>query len=718
MRTKGTPSFRILGLISALSFAFCLPGSVHAETESDAADQDEEDRVDTIVVTGQQLPDIYAGGQVATGAQLGVLGNRSVLDTPFNIQSYTNQSITDSQARSIADVLDNDPATRATWSPAAGYTYEEYTIRGLLVNTQDVTLNGLQGMWLTGSMPGEALERVEILKGPSAMLNGVALHGSLGGNVNAVSKRAGNDAVTSLTTSYDSESLIGQHVDLGRRLGAQDQFGVRFNGVYRNGDTAIDGQSLKLGFAAIALDYRGQSTRLLLDAGYHERERDVPLMQIPVIPGFAMPEPPKAGSNFQQAWAFSDSNDKYAMIRAERDIAPDWLLFASLGDKSTEIDALVALDTLANSQGDTNLVAGYIPRTFDTTSGEVGLRGRFFTGAAKHEVSVVLSAIEQDAGAFNSFAFGGVSNLYQPVQIPLPPGINTQGTPSLNSSNARTSVALADTVTLLENRLQLTVGARLQNVTVKAYTPDGNSSTVYDEDKITPVFGIVIKPSPNSSVFANYIEGLTQPRPPGQAMNSAEVFPPMRTRQAELGAKYDWGSLQAGVSVFNITQPKTVIDPSTLIYSVDGEQRVRGIDLNLSGVITDQVRILGGLTLLDGEQTKTANGVNQGNDTVGTPRAQLNVGTDVDVRSVPGLSLNARVLYTGEQAVDVGNTQTIPDWTRFDLGARYRITFREIDITIRGNVENLSNRSYWASTARDLTLGAPRTYKLSLTLSF
>ena len=61
------------------------------------------------------LPPPYAGGQVATGGQLGVLGNRSVMDTPFNQTSYTAKKAEDQQAKTVRDVMIDDP-NKPAWA--------------------------------------------------------------------------------------------------------------------------------------------------------------------------------------------------------------------------------------------------------------------------------------------------------------------------------------------------------------------------------------------------------------------------------------------------------------------------------------------------------------------------------------------------------------------------------------------------------------------------
>lgn len=661
----------------------------------------------------------YAGGQIATGAQLGVLGNRPVLDTPFNFQAYTNKLIADQQARSIADILNNDASTRVGWSPAAGSGFLEYSMRGFLVNSQDLTFDGLAGVTPIAGFPPEGLERIDVLKGPSAMLNGASLHGSLGGVINVVPKRAFDTPVTQLTTIYDSKSQFGTHVDFGRRFGDADRFGLRFNGVYRNGETTLDRQSLELGYGALALDYRGERFRMSVDLGYHDQTRDQPLNKMGVRPGFTIPAPPQPGSNFQQPWGYMGVTELYGIARAEYDVSPDWTVFAAIGHRNSKSETLDAISSLINAQGDIAQTYAYTPRTFDTTSGEIGVRGRFHTGAVKHEISVVGAALEQEQKAFNSIVPGGLSNIYRPTPTPLPAIVNLTGIPVKSTINSRSSLAFADTMSILDDRIQLMLAGRLQRILTDAFHPaTGARAARYDKTALTPAYGMVIKPVENVSLYGNYIEGLTQPVPPGAALNSTAVFPPMRTRQIEAGIKVDFGALQTTVSAFQIMQPTTILDPVTFMYDVTGEQRVRGLDFNVVGSAFDGIRVLGGVTLLSSELTRTATDSDQGNRGVGVPDVQFNFGVEWDTPFVEGLTLSGRAIYTGKQYADTANTQSIPAWTRVDVGAQYAMMINDRSLVLRANVENVFNSAYWASTARDLTIGQPRTFKMSAAFDF
>jgi iron complex outermembrane receptor protein len=113
------------------------------------------------------LPPVYAGGQVARGGQLGVLGNQDIMDMPFSMSSYTEKLIRDQQAETVGDVLLNDASVRQ----ASGYANQAqvFVIRGLQLNGDDISFNGLYGILPRQIMSTDALERVEVFKGPTPL---------------------------------------------------------------------------------------------------------------------------------------------------------------------------------------------------------------------------------------------------------------------------------------------------------------------------------------------------------------------------------------------------------------------------------------------------------------------------------------------------------------------------------------------------------------------
>jgi iron complex outermembrane receptor protein len=211
---------------------------------------------------------------------------------------------------------------------------------------------------------------------------------------------------------------------------------------------------------------------------------------------------------------------------------------------------------------------------------------------------------------------------------------------------------------------------------------------------------------------------LTQgPQAPSAASNRGEIFAPVKSKQYEVGTKLDTGKFGATLSVFEISQPNGILDPATLLYGVEGEQRNRGVELSAFGEPATGVRVLAGATFIDGELTKTAGGLTDGNTAIGVPDIQANAGLEWDAPYLAGLTLTGRALYTSSQYLNVLNTQRIPDWTRLDLGARYRVQNAKTPITVRATVENVFDKAYWASTGGGyLTLGAPLSVLLSVSV--
>lgn len=668
--------------------------------------------------------DTYAGGQVARNANLGVLGNRSINDVPFSVVSYTAKAIADQQARTVGDVLLNDASVRQ--SAGFGNFSQVFTIRGLPLQSDDIAFNGLYGVLPRQIINTEAVERVELFKGPNAFLNGVAPQGSgIGGSVNLVPKRAEDTPTRSVTLDYTSDTQVGGHLDLGQRFGEDNRFGARINLAQRGGDTAIDDESKRTSLIAVGLDYRGERLRLSTDFGYQKQRIDNGRSVI-YPNGTKVPHAPSAKDNYAQDWSWSELEDTYGMINGEYDLNDNWTAYAGIGAKHTRENGVYSSLYVGNDgSGRTGFL--YPPHDEDNKSAVAGLNGRFNTGPVSHQVNFGLSGMwGEQRSAFEAILVANrpVGNLYNPIQVPRP--TNTYfgsdiHDPRIVGKNRVKSVAVSDTLGFIDDRVLLTLGVRRQTIEVDAWnTTTGARNANYDESITTPVYGLVIKPWEHVSFYANRIEGLAQgPTAPSTASNRDTVFPPKRSKQTEAGVKLDWNSYGATFGVYRIEQPNSATTNN--VFNVDGEQINKGVELNLFGEPVDGVRVLAGATWMDTEQKKTSNGATDGNRAAGVPRFQFNLGTEWDVPGIEGAALSGRLLRTGGEYVNAANSLSIPAWTRVDLGARYGFKADDKYVTLRANVENVANKAYWASasTANNyLTQGEPRTLKLSATVDF
>jgi iron complex outermembrane receptor protein len=104
---------------------------------------------------------------------------------------------------------------------------------------------------------------------------------------------------------------------------------------------------------------------------------------------------------------------------------------------------------------------------------------------------------------------------------------------------------------------------------------------------------------------------------------------------------------------------------------------------------------------------------------LGVAEWNVNLGAEVDVSAVPGLTFTGRFIHTGDSYIDLANTQRVPSWNRLDIGARYLTKINDKTIVLRTWINNVTDEEYWMSGGRNLFVVAePRTWRVSATLNF
>ncbi|WP_025136038.1 TonB-dependent receptor [Achromobacter sp. DH1f] len=676
-----------------------------------------------VTVSGRrlyELPDAFAGGQVARGAQLGLLGNADYMDAPFSIVSYTAQTVRDQQATSVAEVLTtSDSSVRA--SIGSGNRYDALTIRGFRVDNDELALNGLYGLVPAYRINPDPVERIELLKGPGAFLNGMLPWGSVGGNVNIVTKRADDAPLTRFTAEYASDSRWGGHLDLGRRFGDQNQFGLRLNGAFRGGEPRIDGQSTQNGAGSLGLDFRNDRLRLSADIIYQDDWMRAAARGYNVAPGVAVPDAPDPKINLAQRFDKSSAQSLTGLTRAEYDLSDRVTLFGAVGANRFDYDKREAPGaTILNVNGDASSTSTHQHGKTQAVSGEAGIRARIETGPVSHQL--VVSGNQLDTGSWQGQTRYAAyqTNIYRPVRLD-DPGAPIAHSPEYKTSESTLrSLAVADTLSVRDGLVQLTLGARRQSVDTRSFSATGETVNRYKQSATTPSASLVLRPADKWSLYANYIEALTAgASAPVDAANADEVFAPYRSKQYEIGAKADYGTFGATLALFRISVPGGIVDPISKIYSLDGEQRNQGVELNGFGELAKGVRLMGGVTWLDAEQRKTQGGTNDGKRAVGAPNLQANLSVEWDTPFVPGLTLLGRAIHTGRGYVSADNTQHVPAWTRLDAGGRYTTRVSGKEVVLRATVTNLTDKRYWeANPSGYLISGMPRTLWLSVSTDF
>lgn len=708
-------------------------GGVYTLRAPDQSDRDVT-TLGAVTITGSvgDLPPVYAGGQVATGSRVGILGNLDFMETPFSTVSYTEKYIDDTQAKDIGSVIGATDAS--VYVPQSLGIQEAFLMRGFSVNAGDITYNGLPNMapYMRGST--EMVERVEVQKGPSAMLRGAAPSGGIGGSVNLVPKRAGDVPLTRLTATYQSDRQFGVHADVGRRFGENRQFGVRFNGVWRDGDTAVADQQQKMGLGALALDWRGERVRLSADI-YRQRETldGIDYFGIQTIGDAVTELPPalKGDRNLAAPWNFNINSTTAAMARAEWDITNSVTAYAAYGHRDASYDAVITQMSLLNDAGDITYtpIRQYMEAL--SRSAEIGLQGQFSTGPINHAWALSGNRTLHEYGVKNirSTQLNRSTNFYALDYGALPEAFHDfskSGVPTTSESE-QDSVALADRMSFMDDRVQLTLGVRRQRLKSIAIDANTGVKTVsYDQSALSPSAALLVRVAPKLSVYGSYIQALNQGgSAPANAANAYEMLAPFKSKQYEVGIKYDMGGFAATASLFQITRPSAYTDPVTNIYAASGEQRNRGLELNVFGEVGRGMRLMGGMTLLDATLKNQLNGLNEGNKVTGVPRIVARMGAEYDLADVPGLALTGRLNYVGKRYATADNRLALPSYVTLDIGARYVTQVGGKAATVRASIDNVTNKAYWGgswggsgNSGLSGGLGAPRTFLLSATVDF
>jgi iron complex outermembrane receptor protein len=725
--------------LTPLAFGAFLLAAGHAAAQTTTSPGAPEQPIQTVVVTAsadasaQGLPKEYAGGQVARGGRIGLLGNVDMMDTPFNTTNYTHALIQDQQARSVADVVQNDPSVRV----ARGFgNYQElYVIRGFAVNSDDLAYNGLYGLLPRQFVASEFLERVEVFRGANSFVNGAAPGGGgIGGMINLVPKRAPNAPLNQLSFGVESGGQVMGAFDLARRFGPEGRAGLRINGVRRDGETAVDREERKLSVFSVGADYRGRGYRVSADVGYQNHQLNKARPSVTVAAGLPIIAAPDAASNWAQPWTESKERDVFGTLRAEVDLGKDAVAWAAFGARKGDESNILASATVTARDGSATMTRFDNVREDEVKTGEIGARTTLRTGSIGHTLSATASGFHSEsknAYALGDFA-GWSTNVYHPVDVAAPPtGFWPGGNmadPLLTRKTTLSSAAVADTLSFAGDSVLLTVGLRHQRIRDAGYDyVSGIENSRYASNANTPVAGLVYKPAPGVSLYANYIEALQQGTVASSGgfgaplANEGEVFAPYVSRQKEIGVKVDTGKFGASAALFTTAQPQAYVANNT--FGLFGEQRNRGLELSVFGMPAKGLRLLGGATLLDSEQRRTLNGAFDGFEAIGVPEMQFNLGADWDVPGVQGLSLNARVLHTATQFADAANLQKLPSWSRLDIGATWTTRVMERELTLRARIDNVANRNYWASSGGYpgygyLVAGAPRTVSVSGSIDF
>ena len=228
----------------------------------------------------------------------------------------------------------------------------------------------------------------------------------------------------------------------------------------------------------------------------------------------------------------------------------------------------------------------------------------------------------------------------------------------------------------------------------------------------------MFKPVQPVTLYTSYVESLEAgASAPITARNAGTVFGPLKSKQIEVGAKAELHDWTFGAALFQVQRGLAYLRPDN-VYTQDGMTRYRGLELSARGKLARDWTLLGGVLFMNSENTESDASV-LGKRAYGSPRFKATAYVEYAVPPMPGLVLSAGGQYVGNSALEANNSNIVPGYHTFDVGARYSTKMGGKPVTLRFNVDNLTNEKYWLpSWGFILVQGAPRTFRASATVYF
>lgn len=675
-----------------------------------ANESDNTQQLQAVTVT-----ELRATGLRAETVEAGTFRGADIMDVPSTVNVVTREALDLQAASGLYDALRNTAGV--TRQQNGGETWDQLVIRGIAVeNRTNYRINGALPYLNFSQVPLENKERVEVLKGASALYYGFT---SPAGVVNLVTKRAGKDPVTSLGLSFDSNGGAQTSVDLGRRFGEANEFGLRVNAAGGQLGSYMDGVDTgERRFFSAAFDWRVNS-RLKIQADFEYDFRNLTEqagIQLPTAVNgkITLPKAIDPSKLVGPDWSTFRASTTNALLRADYVLSDRWMLTGEVGHAQVERKRQLATFRFTNAAsvatGAGNIRGNSQEMTLDSDMGRLELAGNFETGPLRHEMTLGASYTTKVQGAIYQQTYSAATqNLYNPIDISNRVTWSAMPTtPSTEAYETRDVGYYAiDRITLSE-QWQLIGGMR------HARYNSTQGGITYDPSKTTPLAALVYRPLTDLSFYLSYSEGLEEGEtaPSGTANQGTRMAPGV-SKQKEIGARWlaPNGTL-VSAALFDILRPGYYTTAAN-IYTADGEQHYAGLEMSAQGKLTRQLGWQASALWLDPEFRNIGTAYD-GKLPENAARRTGSLFLNYELPFVAGLSINGGAYYTGRRPVDDLNQAWLDPVTLYGAGVRYATRVFGKQTTWQLNVENLTDEHYWAAAGTRLAAGAPRTFKASI----
>jgi iron complex outermembrane receptor protein len=765
-----TTGYSYLAASTALACALLTTGGAFAQSRT-AAEGGDGPALEEIVVTGERN-NRYGTDVVQAGAFRGA----KTLDTPLTVSVLPRALIDTQQAKSLQDILANTAGVGANQTSPT--VYSGLTIRGINVdNRNNYRLNGILPVVNLIDLPLEDKDRVEVLKGASALYYGFT---SPSGIVNMTMKRPTPDLYLQADVFGNGFGGRGGHIDFGDTVGP---IGARINAVYETTDSGIDYTSGPRSLISGAFDFKPlHNLTFSVDAEHIFKKVNEPgvfrfstlTASTPANPYPAVKIPPLLDphTNFGPSWALNRAQETNLLGNIDWKISRAWDLNLSGGTSRLSrdrhfntVDPNAVNTNPANGPvGEDTQAISYQPNArYLNRNARLQLAGTFDTGPFTHEVligasinvraqyastSAAETCIYTATGAVAGGFYTYTDSTGAKVSPAIPTGdhtaaclqnyLNPHATPQLGEPYPTyTATQINDKGAYIFDRikfhdwLQLLGGLRKSDYTESVI---GGADTF----KVKPLnysFGAVVKPAKWASLYGTYIQGIeTTTAAPATVVNAGQQLPATKSNQTEAGVKIEPRSgMLFQIAWYKIVRGNAVVNGANY-YVLSGRARYQGVEASFAGDITSTLSLYASGQILharvidgpDSANIVQANGsvvfsptlVGRLVDNTPVRTASVSLNYKLD-RFVHGLSINGGFNSTSTRAVDPLNRAFVPGYVLLNLGGAYELPIAGHDVIFRVNANNITGKRYWVATDADfLAEGAPAVVRFSASVKF
>ncbi|MBD2165572.1 TonB-dependent siderophore receptor [Calothrix membranacea FACHB-236] len=675
------------------------PPATQTPPEQPTAQQDEPIE---LVATGEE--DRYRVPNASTATKT----DTPVRDIPGSIQVIPRQILEDQKTTRIQEALENVSGVEKQGN-YGGTDAGGYRIRGF---DQDGNFrNGFNDTDFYSLVDPANIDRIEVLKGPASVLFGQA---EPGGIINVVTKQPLSSPYYSAEFNVGNYAFYRSSVDLSGPLADDGSLLYRLNVAYQNSGSFRDYNFLERVFIAPVVTWNiSDRTTLSLDLEYQDNDylfdRGLPSIgdrpaPVPISRFVGLPH------------VYNDSTLRVG-YRLEHEFSNNWQLrnaFSFVSGKSFGTYTYGGYDLVDDQFAPIYVSRDEFKRDIYTLQTE--LVGKFKTGSIVHQPLIGVE-LRRNTWKYTSFDVADpiLLDIFNPnydVELPATPD---ESTFSYTTQRDTLGIYLQDQITFADN-LKLLVGGRFDAFYRKEDfgTPEEESLTAF-----SPRVGIVYQPIKPISLYASYSQSFKPDRFFGRS-GSNEPFKPTRGTQYEVGIKADITErFSATLAAFEITKTNVVTaDPNDPNLSVQvGEQRSRGIELDIGGEIMPGWNLIASYTYTDAITSKD-NTIPVGNRIDNVPEHAASFWTTYELQSgnLKGLGFGLGLYYVGDRYADVENTSIMPSYFRTDSA----IYYKQDNWRLALNFRNLFNETYYETSQARNTIypGAPFTVIGSFSIQF